>query len=125
MDDPIIFTENILELYDWNEFLKYVQHASLFIYEPDYFPTPFLHEEKIRCVNCYAIGVESLNFPLIIKFQKTSKNTDFSKPPSPDDLKTIIDSSMRHFIHTISTRYNAVRGKLHGSEQKLPWFALF
>jgi hypothetical protein len=121
LDKPIGCTQSIVELYDWNEFLKYARRAPLLIYEPEFFPTPFLHEEKIRCVNCYAIGIKFENLPVILKYQKNQKGLQYRDRAEPENPKNIIDAAMRRFIHKITISLNAVKGKLNGGQEKFTW----
>ncbi len=121
LDKPIGCTQSIVELDDWNEFSKYARQAPLLIYEPEFFPTPFLHEEKIRCVNCYAIGIKFENLPVILKFQKNQKSLQHGKRAVPQNPKNLIDAAMRRFIHKITTSFNAVKGKLDGGQESITW----
>ena len=112
---------NIIELFDLKEFLRHAKNASLVIYDPIFFSSPFQDENKIRCVNCYAIGVKFRDFPVTLKFQKTWKTPKMPIKESPENPKILIDSAMRRFINQLISQFNAIKGTIHGEKSKSIW----
>ena len=119
------YPNNIIELFDLTEFLRHAKNASLVIYDPIFFSSPFLNEQKIRCVNCYAIGVKFRDFPVTLKFQKTWNPSTMPRKNRPENPKTVIDTAMRTFINQIITQFNAIKGSIHGEKAKSIWNEYF
>lgn len=120
-----IYTKNIIEIYDLKEFLEYAKTAPLVIYDPDFFSSPFIDERKIRCVNCYAVGVQFQRLSVILKYQKSRKNSNFQRNNKRDNPKDVIDSSMRAFINQIKTQFHAMKGFIHGEKKDSIWNEFF
>ena len=116
-----ICTNYIIEIYEFEEFMKFAQNASLIIYESQFFSSPFLDEHKIRCVNCYAIGVRFQGLPTILKFQKNNKNTQIQSNSKREHPTDAIDSAMRSFINEIKYQLNALKGSIHGEKNDSSW----
>lgn len=115
------YSENVIELESLKEFMKYAKKASLCIYEPELFSSPFNNEIKIRSVSCYAIGVKFQAVSVILKYQKTWQNSQF--PPNSEKLnpKDVIDSSMRIFINQLEHQFHALKGKLSRDNMMPLW----
>lgn len=116
-----ICTNYIIEIYEFEEFMKFAQTAPLIIYEPEFFSSPFLDEHKIRCVNCYAIGVRFQGLPTILKFQKNNRNTQIQPNSKREHPTDVINSSMRAFINEIKCQLNALKGSIHGEKKDSSW----
>ena len=115
------YTGNIIELESLEEFTKYAKKASLFIYEPEFFSSPFKNEIRIRSVTCYAIGVKFQEVSVILKYQKTWHNSYFRPNSERHNPKDVIDSSMRVFITQLETQFHALRGKLSRDNMMPLW----
>jgi hypothetical protein len=109
----------IIELDSLKEFTKHVKKASLLIYEPEFFPSPFNNETRIRSVTCYAIGVKFQGVSVILKYQKTWDNSQFHPNSERHNPKDVIDSSMKTFITQLETQWHAVKGKI-GRDNLMP-----
>lgn len=108
------FSANIIvEIGEWEEFIKYAKTSKLFLYDPILFSTPFIDERKIRCVNCYAIGINFQGLPVILKFQKSQKNTSIKANFERKSPKDSINAEMRIFIEELKTRFQAIQGSIH------------
>ena len=116
-----IYTNQVIEIYDLKEFMKYAKTAPLAIYDPEFFTSPFIDERKIRCVNCYAIGVKFQGLSVILMYQKSRKNSHFPNNRKRMNPKDIIDSSMRAFINELRSQIHAVKGTIHGDNQRSVW----
>jgi hypothetical protein len=103
------------------EFTKYAKKASLFIYEPEFFTSPFNNEMKIRSVTCYAIGVKFQEVSVILKYQKSWCNSRFHPNSEGHNPKDVIDASMRAFITQLETQFHALKGKLSRDNMMLLW----
>jgi len=119
---PYTFSNNIIvEIYEFEEFMKFAQTAPLIIYESEFFSSPFIDEHKIRSVNCYAIGVRFQGLPTILKYQKTIRNTQIHSYSNGEHPKDVIDSSMRVFINDLKCQLNALKGSIHGEKKDSSW----
>ena len=116
-----IYTNQVIEIYDLKEFMKYAKTAPLAIYDPEFFSSPFIDERKIRCVNCYAIGVKFQGLSVILKYQKSRKNSHFPINSKRMPPKDVIDSSMRAFINELQSQVQAVKGTIHKEKQRSLW----
>ncbi|MFX1295346.1 MAG: hypothetical protein ACFFD2_10920 [Promethearchaeota archaeon] len=116
-----IYTNFIVEIYDLKEFLKYAKTAPLVIYDPEFFSSPFLDEKKIRCVNCYAIGVRFQGLPIILKYQKSRNNLHSQTTQKRENPKNVIDSSMRAFINQIKSKLHILKGSVHEEKKNSFW----
>ncbi len=114
-------TGNIIELDSLKEFIKYAKKASLCIYEPQFFSSPFNNETRIRGVICYAIGVKFQEDSIILKYQKTWHNSHFRPNSERQNPKDVIDSSMRAFINQLETQFHALRGKISRDHMMPLW----
>ncbi|MDD1778771.1 MAG: hypothetical protein LUQ65_11460 [Candidatus Helarchaeota archaeon] len=115
------YAGNIIELDSLKEFTKYAKKATLFIYEPDFFSSPFKNEIRIRSVICYAIGVKFQDVSVILKYQKTWHNSHLSPNSERRNPKDVIDSSMRVFINQVETQFHALKGKLSRDNMRPVW----
>ena len=118
------YTGNIIELDSLKEFMKYAKKASLFIYEPEFFSSPFNSETKIRSVSCYAIGVKFQEDSVILKYQKTWHNSYFRPNSGRHNPKDVIDSSMRTFINQLENQFHALKGKINRDNMRSIWHDL-
>lgn len=125
LNPPEIAAKNVIEICDLNEFLKYARGAPLLIYDPEYFPSPFLNEQRIRSVNCYAICVNFQGLPVILKYHKSRKNSNLQGQKRGINPKDVIDASMRSFINQIETQFNAVKGSIPGEKKQSIWDDVF
>lgn len=115
----------IIEIDDWDVFLKYAKEAPLFLYEPQLFSSPFINDEKIRCVNCYAIGIKLRDYPLILKYQKIWDKSDFQGNSNLNSPKDMINSVMQTFIENIKKQFHAIKGTIHAEKSNINWSDYF
>lgn len=110
----------IIELYDLKEFMEYAKEAPLFIYEPQFFSSPFNNETKMKSVTCYAIGVKFQDISIILKYQKNWEKADCLPNTERQNPKDVMDTSMQAFINQLKNQFHALRGKISG-DNILPW----
>ena len=125
MDPSEICTQPIIEIFDLNEFKKYAKKASLVIYNPEFFSSPFINEKKIKSITCYLIGVRFRNLFSILKYQKTWKNSAIRCDNEHKNPKDAIDSSMRTFIDQIKDQFHAINGIIYGEKTKSIWSTFY
>lgn len=118
-------TNPVIELYDIEQFLKYAKDASLVVYNTQLFSSPFLDENKIRQVNCYAIGVIFNGLRAILKHQKTWQNSKIPRNTQKRNPKDVIDTLMRKFVNQIKTELNGIEGNLLEGDSQPIWSGLF
>ncbi|MHA1265150.1 MAG: hypothetical protein ACTSRS_07940 [Candidatus Helarchaeota archaeon] len=118
-------SNSIIELTNLNDFKKFAKQASSLLYEPIYFPSPFLNEHWIRCVNCYCLGVNFSGISIIIKYQKSYKDIkqdiQLKKNLEWKKVKELIDAEMRKFITEIKKEFHAVKGNIKIFDRKVAW----
>jgi len=100
--------------------MKYAKTAPLFIYEPQFFSSPFNNETKMKSVICYAIGVKFQDISVILKYQKIWEKFDNQSKIKRQNPKDLIDSSIQAFIMQLKNKFHALRGKISG-ENMVPW----
>ena len=115
----------IVEMFDFNEFIEHAKKASLILYEPQFFSSPFHNDEKIRSVNCYALGVDLQTYPVILKYQKSRKNTHFRANTELKSPKEVIHTSMCAFIDELKRLFHIVRGTIQTDRKETLWHDLF
>ncbi len=111
----------MVELFDVNEFSRYAKTAPLVLYNPQFFPSPFLNEKKIKCVDCYAVGVKFQKVSIILKYQESWKHINCRESRERGNPKDRIDSSMRTFIIKFKNEFHAIKGTVEGDRPDTLW----
>ncbi|TFG07579.1 hypothetical protein EU538_08590 [Candidatus Thorarchaeota archaeon] len=97
---------------DYDEFIDAANRAAVVLYDPEYFQSPFLDDQKrIRRVTLTAIGVEVKGLPLTFKHILDYQDLlDPSK--SWEEVVSDIDSYLREGIQTLDKSVRIMRGSL-------------
>ncbi|TFF67984.1 hypothetical protein EU520_01000 [Candidatus Thorarchaeota archaeon] len=99
-------------LEDYGDFIEAANRAAVVLYDPEYFQSPFLDDQKrVRRVTLTAIGVEVKGLPLT--FKHILDHQDLMDPSRAwEDVVSDIDSFLREGIQTLNRSVRLMRGSL-------------